>query len=118
MTNNRGTADLGQTSVFSVLTALRTKTVQRVGGFLLSLLAVCGAVGGAAAAAQAEPRQEISSSQLIRRQARPGDTLWSMAQEATPRGGSVSETVSRIRRINHLDSSDLQVGQVVRVPRV
>lgn len=97
--------------------ALRTDAARRVGVLLFSAVAVCGVVGGVATAAQAETRQPASSSRLIRRQARPGDTLWSMAQEATPQGGDVGETVSRIRRINHLDSSRLQVGQVVRVPR-
>ena len=98
-------------------TLLGTAAARRVCGFLLSLVAVCGVVGCATAVAQAEPRQEASSSQFIRRQARPGDTLWSMAQEVTPRGGNVGETVNRIRRLNHLDTSELQVGQVIRVPR-
>ncbi len=117
MVKGQQSMDQPQSCVLHAPLMSGSRLARRLGGFLLSLAAVCGVVGGAAAAAQAEPRQLAPAVQVIRRQARPGDTLWSLAQEATPRGGSVSETVSRIRRINHLDSSQLQVGQVVRVPR-
>lgn len=47
---------------------------------------------------------------------RPGDTLWSYAREATPQGGDVSDTVSRLMKLNNLDSAALQPGQTILVP--
>jgi hypothetical protein len=90
---------------------------RRIGIILLSSAIASGLIGGMSAVAQAQTRQGTSSSQIERRQARPGDTLWSFAAQATPRGGDVSETVSAIRRLNHLTSSQIQVGQVLRVPK-
>ena len=46
----------------------------------------------------------------------PGDTLWSIAASVTDEGDDIRRTVSDLRRINHLETSDLQVGQHLQVP--
>lgn len=46
----------------------------------------------------------------------PGDTLWSFAVRATPAGGDVNDSLDALMRINHLDSSTLEVGQRIEVP--
>lgn len=47
----------------------------------------------------------------------PGDTLWSYAETITPPGGDVSQRVDELMRLNDLESSSLQVGQRVIVPK-
>jgi LysM repeat protein len=46
----------------------------------------------------------------------PGQTLWDIASSAS-QGGDVRSTMSHLEALNHLDSSTLQVGQTLRVPR-
>ena len=48
---------------------------------------------------------------------RPGDSLWSLAERRTAAGGDVQATVDQIVGANHLASSDLQVGQHLRIPQ-
>lgn len=45
----------------------------------------------------------------------PGDTLWSLAQDA-PTDGDVREVMAGIAEINNLESSQLQPGDVLHVP--
>ncbi len=45
-----------------------------------------------------------------------GDRLWDIAAERTVDGEDVRETLHAIRRLNSLDSSVLQPGQVLVVP--
>lgn len=44
-----------------------------------------------------------------------GDTLWSVASEATT-GGNVRQTMAQIAELNDLDSAQLQPGDVLHVP--
>jgi hypothetical protein len=46
---------------------------------------------------------------------RPGDTLWAIAVRAAPRADP-RDTVATIEAINHLASSDVEAGTVLRVP--
>jgi LysM repeat protein len=46
-----------------------------------------------------------------------GDTLWSIATQATLEGGDVQAMVVELQRINGLKDSRLQVGDVLEVPR-
>ena len=45
----------------------------------------------------------------------PGQTLWDIASSVG--GGDVRSTMSHLEAINHLDSTTVQVGQHLRVPR-
>ncbi|HET7071414.1 MAG TPA: LysM peptidoglycan-binding domain-containing protein [Nocardioides sp.] len=46
----------------------------------------------------------------------PGQTLWDIAAQASD-GGDVRATMSHLEALNHLDSTTLQVGQTLRVPK-
>jgi predicted Zn-dependent protease len=48
---------------------------------------------------------------------RPGDTLWSLAADRTPSGGSVDELIDRISATNGLrDGEALRPGQRLLIP--
>ena len=47
---------------------------------------------------------------------RPGDTLWSYANQITPAGGDVSESVDTLMDLNDLDTPQLHPGQNLIVP--
>ena len=66
------------------------------------------------------PKNAISvvPEKLVTYTVRPGDTLWHYAATITPSGGNVSDSVDRLMKINHLDSSDISVGQTINVPVV
>jgi predicted Zn-dependent protease len=48
---------------------------------------------------------------------RPGDTIWSYAQEVTPSDQNVSDTVDRLMSLNKLQSAELKPGQRIVVPQ-
>ncbi len=48
----------------------------------------------------------------------PGDTLWEIAREHGPSGRDVRAVVSTIERINGLDGSAIQAGEVIEIPAV
>jgi LysM repeat protein len=45
-----------------------------------------------------------------------GETLWGIAQTATPVGGDIRVTVSEIRRLNDLDGAIIFPGDILVVP--
>jgi hypothetical protein len=45
----------------------------------------------------------------------PGQTLWDVAARVS--GGDVRSTLAHLEALNHLDTTTLQVGQQLRVPR-
>lgn len=45
----------------------------------------------------------------------PGESLWSLAQRIAP-DNDPREVIAQIRRLNDLDSADLQVGQHLLLP--
>lgn len=45
------------------------------------------------------------------------DTLWTIAEQITPNGQDIRQTVYQIRKINRLDSAVLQPGQALLIPR-
>ncbi|MFZ0493158.1 MAG: LysM peptidoglycan-binding domain-containing protein [Acidimicrobiia bacterium] len=51
-----------------------------------------------------------------RHQVAVGETLWGIAQTATPGGGDIRVTVSEIRRLNDLDGATIYPGDVLVVP--
>ena len=83
--------------------------------FAASLAAVLGlafvAATGSLASDHAEPTRVVT--------VQPGQTLWDLASsaDATTGGSDVRSMMSHLEALNHLDSSTLQVGQRLRVPR-
>jgi LysM domain len=77
-----------------------------------SLAAVLGlgfvAATGSLASDQPEPTRVVT--------VQPGQTLWDLAASVSD-GGDVRATMTHLEAINHLDSTTLQVGQHLRVPR-
>jgi len=49
-------------------------------------------------------------------QVHSGDSLWSIADDHTPEGHDVRNTIEAIRRLNDLDGSVIQPGQVLEIP--
>jgi len=47
---------------------------------------------------------------------RSGDTLWDIAEERTTEGHDVRGTITSIRRLNDLESSMIQPGEILVVP--
>lgn len=47
---------------------------------------------------------------------RPGDTLWAIAERVAPEADP-RDTIATIEALNHLPSSDVQAGSVLRVPQ-
>lgn len=45
------------------------------------------------------------------------DTLWTIAEEVTPPGQDVRNTIYKIRKINNLSSAVLHPGQRLLIPR-
>jgi LysM repeat protein len=45
-----------------------------------------------------------------------GDTLWHIADEFGPEGADLRRIVTVIERINDIDTSSLQAGQVIEIP--
>lgn len=105
------------TIIEHVFDRTNVRAIRRLSVLALSVSIGCGLIGGVAALAHATPSQPGPSPQLVRYQAHPGDSLWSLAERSTPAGGDVTATLETIRQINHLTSLSLQVGQVVRVPK-
>ena len=62
--------------------------------------------------AQSAPGVQQVTSYVIR----PGDTLWSYAQEITPNGGDVRDTVTDLMELNNMTSSEVLAGQRLVVP--
>lgn len=78
---------------------------------LIAAIAIC---------ALCMPRMAISAvpEKYVTYTVRPGDTLWSYAEAITPRDGDISDNVERLILLNHLSSSDLEIGQSINVPVV
>ncbi|MCP3973539.1 MAG: LysM peptidoglycan-binding domain-containing protein [bacterium] len=47
---------------------------------------------------------------------RAGDNLWEIADDVTPEGRDVRNTIEAIKRLNDLDSSVIHPGQLLEVP--
>ena len=86
------------------------RVVVGVVAVVVCCLMISSLSGPSSANSNAEP-MEVTSYTVA-----PGDTLWSYAERITPRGGDVSETVDELKRLNHLDTSSLRVGQRIVVP--
>lgn len=63
-----------------------------------------------------EAQSDMGPMEVTTYTVRPGDTLWVYASSITPEGGDVSETVARLKSLNNMSSSALEVGQRIVVP--
>lgn len=79
---------------------------------LIAVFSVRGIGGFAASQADAAPQHQDVVSYTVR----PGDTLWSYAEQITPEGENVSDTVDELMQLNDLDSGALNPGQRLVVP--
>lgn len=77
------------------------------------LLAAISIGGGRTQAAGVVSEGERTTLQTITVQ--PGESLWSVAQRVAP-DNDPREVVAQIRRLNDLESSSLQVGQLLVLP--
>ncbi|MGC4110786.1 MAG: LysM peptidoglycan-binding domain-containing protein [Nocardioides sp.] len=95
--------------------SLRLTRRGRLVVFAAGLLTVLGLGFVAATGSLANDKPEPT--RVVRVQ--PGQTLWDIAQRSAAQtgGGDVRSMMSHIETINHLDSSTLQVGQTLRVPK-
>lgn len=75
---------------------------------LLAVISVGRAGSQAATATETGPSLQQTTVQ-------PGDTLWTVAQRIAP-DNDPRQVVAQIRRINHLHSSGLRVGQQLLLP--
>jgi hypothetical protein len=78
----------------------------------VSLAAVLGVGFVAATGSLADEKPEPTRVVTVQ----PGQTLWDLAASVS-HGGDVRSTMSHLEAINHLDSTTLQVGQTLRVPK-
>ena len=77
-------------------------------GLLLAAISVGRAGSQAATATETGPSLQQTTVQQ-------GETLWAVAQRIAP-DNDPREVVAQIRRINHLESSSLRVGQQLLLP--
>ena len=47
---------------------------------------------------------------------RAGDNLWQIAEDHTPADRDIRNTIEAIKRLNDLDSSIIQPGQLLEIP--
>ena len=97
--------------------AARRTRITRRGRLVLLVLAVgllLAAISMGRTGSQAATAVENGPS-LQQTTVQPGETLWSVAQRIAPKNDP-REIVAQIRRINHLPSSGLQVGQQLLLP--
>jgi LysM repeat protein len=77
-------------------------------GILLAAISVGRAGSQAATATETGPSLQQTTVQQ-------GDTLWTVAQRIAP-DNDPRDVIAQLRRINHLQSSSLRVGQQLLLP--
>lgn len=89
------------------------RLVSRVTVLVLAVLAVSATLGAftPARADSAAAPMAVESYTV-----QPGQTLWTYAEMATPRGGDVGATVDKLMALNHLEDASVQVGQRIVIP--
>lgn len=88
----------------------RGKLVLAAAVALLVVLAVA-IIAPLRAASSTEAPQQVEV-----RQVQPGDTLWGFAEQITPAGKDVQQTVSELEELNDMDTATLYVGQRIVLP--
>lgn len=87
----------------------RLLVVLLLAGLLLAAFSL-GRAGSSQAASTVSPATPVVSTTV-----HVGETLWAVAQRVSP-GSDPREVVALLRRLNHLGSVSLQVGQQLVVP--
>ncbi|MGO5287484.1 LysM peptidoglycan-binding domain-containing protein [Pseudoscardovia suis] len=77
--------------------------------FVIAVAAAVIAPLGFASSTEAPQQVEV-------RQVQPGDTLWQFAEEITPPGGDVRDSVNELEKLNDMDSSAVYPGQRLVIP--
>jgi LysM repeat protein len=98
--------------VHSRPSSLRLTRRGRLVVFGVGLVALLGVGFVAATGSLANDRPEPTRVITVQ----PGQTMWDVAAGVSD-GGDVRSTLAHLEALNHLDSSSLQVGQQLRVPR-
>ncbi|MDO5688486.1 MAG: LysM peptidoglycan-binding domain-containing protein [Pseudoscardovia radai] len=75
------------------------------------VFALAGLLGPVRSAYSREEPQRVEVYQV-----QPGDTLWEYAEQITPEGGDVRDTVRQIQKLNDMDTPTLYAGQRLVVP--
>jgi hypothetical protein len=90
----------------------RGKLVAQLLLIVAALLTAVGIAAGTRAAADAPPPAGQPPSVVVE----PGDTLWNIAERHAP-DVDRRAVIAEIRRLNHLDGSGVEVGQMLILPR-
>ena len=90
----------------------RGKLVAQLLLIVAALLTAVGIAAGTRAAADAPPPAGQPPSVVVK----PGDTLWNIAERHAP-DVDRRAVIAEIRRLNHLDGSGVEVGQMLILPR-
>ena len=88
-------------------TTASSRVLVIISTIVVALVLLLPSTGGAA--------QEAATEDYV---VRSGDTLWEIAEERTVAGEDIRGTIAGIRRLNELDSSLIQPGDVLLVPTV
>ena len=98
-------------------TGSHTRLTRRGRVLLLGLLVAVlfGAFSLGRSASEAAPPSTATLAQQQRVTVQAGDSLWSLAQQAAP-DHDPRDVVAKIRDLNDLTSSELQVGQQLLLP--
>lgn len=85
-----------------------------------AVIAIAALLVAALFVAVVSPLHSASSSeapqQVEIRQVQSGDTLWQFAEEITPPGGDVQDSVDRLEELNDMDSATIYAGQRLVLP--
>ena len=100
------------------LASARSETARRSGltrrgraVVALAALAFAGPIVAGAAGGQAPPEPQ----HVVTYQVTAGESLWTIAERYKEPGTDTRDMVRHIKRLNHLDSSDIFAGQVIVV---
>ena len=87
------------------------------GGFLMTAYATAGASDNSTSSASVIPASKPAAAEGtgVVIDAAPGDSLWSISSRYAD-GRSIRSYMKELKKINHLASTELQVGQLLRLP--
>ncbi len=60
--------------------------------------------------------EAAAAKEYVSYQVKSGDTLWNIARTFGPSDQDVRVTISQICRLNNVNASTLQAGQIIQVP--
>lgn len=63
-----------------------------------------------------EAKADIAEPNLIPVYVQDGDTLWSIVEENYNFNGDIRAAISEVKSINHMENSNLAVGDIILVP--